>query len=188
MNVGEATDEHLTNPRYLWMATNAGLWEPFRLEHRLAQAIASEGRGGAQAPAPGLQELPRRRPSESRRGGRRRPADAADADARTDAADADARTDAVDADAGAAQGEQQAPVDPLEHRLVLPRRRPHQLPAVLAHGARALELGGGGLRRKKNLFKERWRKKEQKKVSKVFYPRTPLVDLDLEKNAKKKKN
>ena len=54
--------------------------------------------------------------------------------------------------------------------------------------ARALELGGGGLRRKKNLFKERWRKKEQKKVSKVFYPRTPLVDLDLEKNAKKKKN
>ena len=44
MNVGEATDEHLTNPRYLWMATNAGLWEPFRLEHRLAQAIASEGR------------------------------------------------------------------------------------------------------------------------------------------------
>ena len=44
MNLRSSTDERLTEPRYLWMATNAGLWEPFRLEHRLAQAIASSGR------------------------------------------------------------------------------------------------------------------------------------------------
>jgi hypothetical protein len=40
----EQPEERATEPRYLWLAMNAGLWEPFRLEHRLAQAIASSGR------------------------------------------------------------------------------------------------------------------------------------------------
>jgi hypothetical protein len=34
----------MTDFRYLWIAPYAGLWEPFLLEHSLAQAIASAGR------------------------------------------------------------------------------------------------------------------------------------------------
>jgi len=34
----------MSEPRYLWLSTNAGLWPSFRLEHRLAEALARDGR------------------------------------------------------------------------------------------------------------------------------------------------
>ena len=126
--------------------------------HRAPSAASPEDRGGAQAPA--LQELRVRRKESSRRGGRR-PADSADA---------------------GGEGQQQVSVDPPEHGLVLPRRRPAPA-ALLPRGARALELGGGGLA-KMISKKEREQESEQS-----FSPRRS-DDLDLkggEKRGKKKK-